>query len=136
MKPDGKGDLGRWRSAAAGRQSGSEGSRSWLGCRGKRVSRRSLVCAVGGRKAGVLRERYTEDGDWTAAAESMRAAVRAGQVGAKSVAAGRVCSHGWDDQRARAPPLASWVMRRRRVAMREERAVLGGGGARRRRGKA
>jgi hypothetical protein len=57
MKPEGKGGLGKWRSAAAGRESGAEESKSGLGCRGKRVSRRSLVCAVGGRKAGVLRER-------------------------------------------------------------------------------
>ena len=94
MKPEGKGGRGRWRSAALGRESAMEGSISGLYCRGNKLRRRSRVCGVGGKKAGVLRERYTADGDLTVAAEDIRAAARAGQVAEKSVAAGRVCNHG------------------------------------------
>ena len=47
---------------------------------------------MGGRKAGVLRDRYTEEGDLMAAAEDIRAAARAGQVAEKSVAAGRAAT--------------------------------------------
>ena len=94
MKPEGKGGRGRWRSAALGRESAMEGSVSGLYWRGNRLRRRSRVCGVGGKKAGVSRERYTADGDLTVAAADIRAAQRAGQLAEKSVAAGRVCNHG------------------------------------------
>lgn len=86
---------------------GREASRSELRCWGKRLRRRSLVCEVGGRKAGLLRDLYTEEGEATEAAEERRAAVRAGQLAGKSVAAGRVCSQGWEVQRSRAAPRES-----------------------------
>ena len=79
MKPEGKGGRGRWRSAALGRESAMEGSVSGLYWRGNRLRRRSRVCGVGGKKAGVSRERYTADGDLTVAAADIRAAQRGGQ---------------------------------------------------------
>ena len=52
MKPEGKGGAGRWVLAAAGKASGSSGSRSGLALWGKRERRMDWAAEVGGRKGG------------------------------------------------------------------------------------